>query len=256
LQTKDPTESKYSAQVQVQEAAIVGENCWRPAGLEGRNSTARVTSKNMSEIRSEHIQVTRRLQCTVWRGFRWAVPYRCLASVSDEYCLRPQRPRVHAYKANVPKLSNLPKYHTETRSSQREIRCCEPAGRKVGCSFSLIARLNGSGVRESQEVGKVSDDCSSIPLCGSPPHALTAVTHRTVDWDLVHCMGEGPLAARTDTGVEDGPVEPSRAQSSRMPAQATAICECCRATWVRCRPGPCGMVALREARPSSRFWRW
>jgi hypothetical protein len=49
LWTKDPTDSGYSAQVQVQEASIVGETLCRSVEAEGRNNTARVTIKNMRE---------------------------------------------------------------------------------------------------------------------------------------------------------------------------------------------------------------
>lgn len=117
---------------------------------------------------------------------------------------------------NRDSLSNLKSKSVERRS------------KRLAAAFSLMVGLDVRTVNGKE--GRVSGDCISILLCGSPPHALTTVTRWTVDWNQEGCL-EGRLIwtwwhART-------PVK-NTGQSSGTAMQATAIYNCWRATCVRC----------------------
>ena len=63
-----------------------------------------------------------------------------------------------------------------------EWKICETTYGKVGCSLQPD-RPPQRPVRESHKKWKVRNDCISIFICGSPPHALTTATPPVVDWE-------------------------------------------------------------------------
>lgn len=102
----------------------------------------------------------------------------------------------------------------------------------------------------AQEGWKASDHCNSIPSCGSPPHALTTVTRRTADWSWTAEWVKGfrPFA-RTDTGVECGPVEWDVGASNINLSELSSDVGAMQAQIV-------WHGGMRERRLSSHFWRW